>query len=337
MKRILGTILFLALAVLFAAAFTALLPPSETTNPPSSNISLRGESLPVRSDGGVVRGSITSPPPENSSSQAPIKKKSLAASNQIPAVKIVTPPPPSNAPASPPNLSDPQFYDRYASAVIQVFCMTPEEYFSASGVIVNDRGLVLTNAHVAEIMQKVGVQNCQARHGNPANAFASLEVVFSADTNAKINDTKVPQHDFAFLKLVNHREAFHVADLTLDMAPDGQTVLTLGYPSEFLEGNAAADHANLVFSLLVVDGLTNFDSDHTTADGYIFQGGIALQQGSSGTPIFDRSGNVLAIIFATTKASTTADREGVAIMTSAIDRELVKEVGMGLADFVKSH
>jgi len=249
----------------------------------------------------------------------------------------ILPPPSVQVPVFEPIMNDQEFYSVYSRAVIQIFCATSQEYFSASGIIVNEGGLVLTNAHVAGIINKVGAEHCQARHGNPADPFAGLRVVFVADTSEKITDTEVPQHDFAFLRLEAPREAFNFSPLSLDLAEEGDRLFTLGYPSEFLEGIAASTNANLIFSSLIVGGLTDFDNDSTTADGYLFNGGIVLQQGSSGTPVFSGSGKVLGIIFATTKDDTTQDREGIAIATSAIDRELVLETGLGLIEFIATH
>lgn len=246
-------------------------------------------------------------------------------------------PPPAHVPAPERIISDQEFYNLNSRAVIQIFCKTPQEYFSATGIIVNEAGLILTNAHVAGILAKVGEGNCEARHGNPATSFAGLTKVFSADMSSKITDTEVPQHDFAFLRLTAARESFTFSPMSLALANAGDRLFTLGYPSEFLEGIVASDNANLVFSSLVVGGLTDFDNDDTTADGYLFSGGIVLQQGSSGTPVFSGSGKVLGIIFATTKSGTTQDREGIAIATSAIDRELKRETGLGLGEFIATH
>ena len=201
----------------------------------------------------------------------------------------------------------------------------------------NGRGLVLTNAHVADVIKKTGQENCQARHGNPAEPFAGLEIVFVADTAPKIPETEVPQRDIAFLRLVEPRAAFAVAPIRFATAEIGETLYTLGYPSEFLEGAAASANSNLVFSVLRVDNYADIDDELATAEGYVFRGGIVLQQGSSGTAVFSRSGGVLGIIFATTKGATTADREGVALTTSYIDRMMRLEVGRGLAEFIASH
>lgn len=344
MKSFYFQLLFIALVAVLAVVASGILSPHSGL-PPDQSISLREQSLPVQN--GDTIG--FAPPPQDHASSSPtggsralhppvkpVKKKPLALPHEIPNIALIpTTPPPVTPP--PPGLSDQEFYDRNHDAVVQVFCATPGEYLSASGVIINERGLVLTNAHVAAIVEKVGRGNCHARHGNPAEAFADLEMIFSPDTQAKISGTEVPQHDFAFLRIVKWREPFRVANLSLQQASSGATLLTLGYPSEFLEGTTASNNANLVFSLLSVAGLADFDDDPRTADGYLFHGGIVLQQGSSGTPIFDRSGDVLGVIFATTKASTTAEREGVALMTASIDRELKKEIGVGLLEFVSTH
>ena len=221
--------------------------------------------------------------------------------------------------------------------MVQIFCSTPRELFSASGVVVNERGLLLTNAHVADIVRKAGETNCQARHGNPADPFAALEIVFAADTSRKILESQVPERDIAFLRLTEARESFGKAAITIAEVTTGASLLTLGYPSEFLQGAVASAHSNLVFSRLTVADVIDIDGDRSTAEGYVFHGGIVLQQGSSGTALFTPEGRVVGLIFATTKGTTTAERDGIALTTPYIDRILRLETGQGMVEFIASH
>lgn len=273
---------------------------------------------------------------------APAAPKKIPARIQ-PQAAIEPQPPPTETPAPPPSLpsepalSDQEIYSRYSRAVIQIYCQTVQEIFSASGIILNERGLVLTNAHVAEIVRKAGENNCQARHGNPADPFAKIKIVFAADVNPKISGTEVPQRDIAFLKIQEAIESFTVADISTINAERGETLLTLGYPSEFLQGINTTLNSNLVFSALRVEGFADIDEDRTTADGYVFRGGLALQQGSSGTALFKRSGKVVGVMFATTKEKTTDERQGVALSFPYIDKIMRLETGQGLAEFIASH
>ncbi len=238
----------------------------------------------------------------------------------------------------PPPLAEREFYDRFSASVVQVFCETRSELFAASGVIVNANGLLLANAHVAEIVKKVDPKNCQARSGNPAGKLGNLELVFIPQTVFKISETDVPQRDFAFLRVINAEAPFAVAEPDAGYrAGEGEWFFTLGYPTEFLQGLTASVSSNLVFSKLIVAGLVDVDGELKTAEGYLFKGGIILQQGSSGTALFTPAGKVAALMFATTKGATTADREGVAIAMSYVDRILRLETGQGLGEFVASH
>lgn len=224
-----------------------------------------------------------------------------------------------------------------SGAAVQIFCTTKDRLYSASGIIVNRGGLILTNAHVAEIVKTAGEENCKARHGNPAWEFSGVRQVYAADAEPKIPGTTVSQRDFAFLRLDGPREAFTSAAVAVLLADEGASLYTLGYPSEFLQNIAAFSNSNLVFSRLRIDQYADLDGDLTTAEGYVSRGGIALQQGSSGTALFDQEGSVLGIIFATTKGATTADREGVALSMPYIDRVLKTETGQGLLEFIAGH
>lgn len=244
-----------------------------------------------------------------------------------PATPVPTPPPPSDA----------ELYARISGAVVQIFCASADRLYSASGIIVNRNGLVLTNAHVAEIVKSVGEQNCKARHGNPAEEFSGVRNVYTADTGPKIAGTTVAQRDFAFLQLDAPREQFDSAAVAVLLAAEGSSLYTLGYPSEFLQNIAAFNNSNLVFSVLRIDNYADLDGDLATVEGYLSKGGLALQQGSSGTALFDREGRVLGIIFATTKGATTAEREGVALSMPYLDRVMKLETGEGLMEFIAGH
>ena len=290
----------------------------------------------------ITEDVLPPPTPQAATMPAPAKPDSGSAPaesappKQVPTAHVQ--PLPSPLALDPtPLLSDQEFYGRFAAAAVQIYCRTSKEIFAASGVMVNARGLVLTNAHVAEIAESAGEKNCQARHGNPAESFAGIEVVFTADTSAKITDTEVPERDFAFLRLVESREPFAFAAIDFAPAREGESFLTLGYPSEFLQGVNAEANANLVFSVLTVAGFSDLDDDRATVEAYVFRGGLALQQGSSGTAIFRRSGGVAGLVFATTKGVTTADRDGVALTVPYMERIMRLETGEGLAEFIASH
>ncbi len=195
----------------------------------------------------------------------------------------------------------------------------------------------MTNAHVGEVVKRSGEENCQARHGNPAGRFAGIQIIFIADTALKISGTEVPQRDVAFLALVGSAEPFAVAPFGLTFVERGTTLLTLGYPSEFLEGITTTANSNLVFSSLRVDEYVDVDNNDTTAEAYASKGGIALQQGSSGTALFQPSGHIVGLIFATTKGATTQDRQGIALTTPYIDKILRLETGEGLVGFIAGH
>lgn len=295
----------------------------------------------------------TAPPPAATLGN-PVSKPSESAISKMKSGEIKPAPKPSqpalkpivpesqfdaNTPPAPllPRLSDKEIYLNFSAAIVQIFCSTREELFSASGVIVDKSGLVLTNAHVAKNIEKVGERNCQARHGNPADTFAKIGVVFTPDTIPRLpGNDKIYQRDFAFLKIMEPKEPFSVADIRLGIADKNSVLLTLGYPSEFLESVNTSSNSNLVFSALNVDGYADIDGDLSNAEGYVFNGGLILQQGSSGTALFSRAGEMVGIIFATTKEKTTAERQGIALMTPYINRILQLETGQGLMDFIKN-
>lgn len=341
-EHLLGILRFtlLILAIVVAAALVSRFhrPPGAAVGVPEfSNLAFPTPPGPATPTAPVTPPPVAARPPPSVAKPrfAPLPRPAPLL-KPVPSIAIPLPPPPP-APLPSLNISDQEFYGRFAPAVIQIFCQTPQEIFTASGVIVNERGLVLTNAHVAEIVRTAGEPNCQARHGNPAERFATLQIVFAADTSVKITGTNVPQRDFAFLRLVAPTEPFSVAAITIGVAAPGTALWTLGYPSEFLQSLTASSNSNFVFSSLRVDGYIDVDDTPASAEGYVFRGGLILQQGSSGTALFAPDGTVVGLIFATTRGATTADREGVAFTTPYMDIILRAEAGQGLADFIGSH
>ncbi|MBI4132291.1 MAG: trypsin-like peptidase domain-containing protein [Candidatus Sungbacteria bacterium] len=326
MRAFFQTLLLLAAAVI-AAKVTLYARQGPIIREPTPTAEVRGIESPIPAR--PVPPPAPSPPPAKPKPPHAPKASPPPQSPPVPAA-VELPPPPS------PSLTNQQFYERYAGAVVQVFCRTQREIFAASGVIVNERGLVLTNAHVAEIVRASGAENCRARHENPASEFAKLEIVFIADTSLKIADTAVSQRDVAFLRLIEPTESFRFAPIAVGFVERGITLLTLGYPSEFLESISTTQHSNLVFSSLRVDDYVDVDGNAATAEAYDSKGGIALQQGSSGTALFTPSGEVVGLIFATTKGATTADREGIALTTPYIDKIMRLEAGEGLVEFITS-
>lgn len=139
------------------------------------------------------------------------------------------------------------------------------------------------------------------------------------------------------MRITEARESFSYALTDIALVRRGETLLTLGYPSEFLQGINTSRNSNLVFSTLRVAGYADVDGNLDTAEGYAFKGGIILQQGSSGTALFNRSGKIVGLIFATTKGETTADRDGIALMTHYIDNILKIETREGLTEFIANH
>lgn len=242
-------------------------------------------------------------------------------------------------PPPPRPMTDHEFYEKNSKAAVQIFCSGPQEIFAASGAIVSSSGLILTNAHVAEIVKRIGNENCQIRSGSPAEKLGGVEVVFIADTSLKIRDTSVPQRDFAFLKIAEPKAQFTVSEIDpAYRAQKGEWLFTLGYPSEFIQAIVASANSNLVFSKLTVAGTIDVNDDLQTSEGYLFKGGIILQQGSSGTAVFSAfDGTITGLMFATTKGKTTEDREGVALSMPYIDRILKIETGQDLKEFIVNH
>ncbi len=223
---------------------------------------------------------------------------------------------------------------------------------SGSGVIIDPRGVILTNAHVAQyvlLSQDARVDlSCVIRAGSPARAMWSAEVLYIPPVwireHAKdiIADhaTGTGEHDYALLYItgpatesspsprpsqfpalpVDTREAIGFL---------GDLALVASYPAEFIGSIAAQSDLYSASSVTPIQDLLTF---HTKTVDLISLGGvIEAQSGSSGGAVVNAWGHLIGVITTTSEGATTAERDLRAITLSYIDRDLVVQTGFDLA------
>ena len=145
-----------------------------------------------------------------------------------------------------------------------------------SGVIVDSRGYIVTNYHVVEGQQ-------------------SLQVIFSDGTEAAA--TLVggdPEHDIAVVKVDTEVPA--VAEFAdSDALEAGQPVVAIG--------SALGDFRNTVTAGVVSALHRDLDSTMQTALGDLIQTDAAINEGNSGGPLIDLSGQVVGINVAVVRST----------------------------------
>ncbi|MCF3112134.1 serine protease [Niabella sp. CC-SYL272] len=157
---------------------------------------------------------------------------------------------------------------------------TPEITYSSSGTsfMIDNKGLLVTNAHVIQNAQNVAVAS-----NTGVEYFA--EVVYT-DPVRDIALLKITDKDFKPLPPVPYGFSRKMADLA-------EPVFTLGYPRE---------DENIVYNQGYLSARTGFNGDTLSC-----QIQISANRGNSGSPILNSEGEVIGVLNGRQK-----DQEGVA-------------------------
>ncbi|MEX0934073.1 MAG: trypsin-like peptidase domain-containing protein [Candidatus Paceibacterota bacterium] len=240
-------------------------------------------------------------------------------------------------------------------AVVNIFCLPAHGGFfnpiSASGVIIDERGVILTNAHVAqyfllETYQDTPFINCVIRTGSPARVAYTAEPLFissswideNIESIIKPETTSTGENDFAFLYITgttNPNTERPESFPSLDIFPlsktirRGDPVLVAGYPAGFLGGITISRDLWVSSSITLIKEIFTFSEEKYGPLDLVSVGGIiTAQEGSSGGAVVDMyDNNLLGIITLRTEGDTTSTRDLRALTLQHINRSLLEESG----------
>ncbi len=234
------------------------------------------------------------------------------------------------------------------NALVNIVCYAPQgsniRSISGSGVFIDPKGIILTNAHIAQyfLLSERGV-SCGVRTGAPAiDAYrASLLFISSEwiEENAELIVKPAPsgtgEHDFALLAVTKSisqfrplPEQFPFISLANDPVDRDTPVVIGGYGAQFL---GAEQIQFMLFPTLVfgvVKDIFTFSSN--TVDVLALGGSAAAQQGSSGGGVADASGKLVGTIVTSTQEKITSERSLDAITASYIRGAYATESGEAL-------
>lgn len=251
---------------------------------------------------------------------------------------------------------DPETLNQIArAALVNILCVSRDAHIksiSGSGVIIDPRGIVLTNAHVAQYILLANHSGlaitCTIRTGAPARTLSYPDIMFFPDAWIREHASSITEsrplgtgeHDYALLHIARPAENTQLpttfSSIKIDtregIAYVGDPVLIAGYPAEFGSGNAT------LYSLYPSTVLTSVRQMMTFSEQLIDMislGGTALaQSGSSGGAALNYWGYLVGIITTTSEGSTTETRDLRAVTPAHIDRSVRTHLGISLTDLL---
>lgn len=242
--------------------------------------------------------------------------------------------------------------DRVRGALVNVYCTLDtgdtRRATTGSGVVIDPRGVILTNAHVAQFLllgeDANHSTNCTVRTGNPAVARYEAELLYISPAwivnNAELVDDAAAsgtgERDYALLYVTVALEGDVPAafpSLTIDTDPLSRELAQTeiyagGYPAEVFmrEGPEA--------SLVPRVGNTKVTNFYTfgggQADLIAIGDSVVGEQGSSGGPVVNSEGSVIGLIVTRGDEAEDGERSLRALTLAYINRTIQEETGLDL-------
>ena len=254
--------------------------------------------------------------------------------------------------------SEPESVSNLDDAIVNLYCEIvnrsdrTKKGISGTGFMINESGVILTNAHVAQFLllqnvPQLGEIECAMRTGETTSKTYQVELLYISPTwiidHADLISDPEPkgtgQNDFALLYVTGAingtdlpKEFPHLSLDTnlLSTALLDQTVILAGFPASDTEEET--DYKSRQLATTTVPRLYTFGSRY--ADLIVLAGSTIGAQGASGGPVLNAKGDVIGMI--TTRADDEEFGSGSlrAITISYIHRTLEEETGFGLPETI---
>lgn len=258
-------------------------------------------------------------------------------------------------PYSSPPFSVEELNEKARASLVNIVCYTGTgdvRPITGSGTVIGERGVILTNAHVAQYLLltetgKVNLQ-CLVRAGAPARDAWKVKVLYIppvwVEKNAKDLTLDRPkgtgESDYALLYITESVNGSPLPSSFSALQPDTRegigftddAVMAASYPAEFLKSGSARSELYPLTSIAVIKKLLTLGSGSIDL---ISVGGVpGAQSGSSGGPIVNPWGYVVGVITTTSEGATTAERDLHALSMYYVDRDIKAQSGFGLNEYI---
>lgn len=235
-------------------------------------------------------------------------------------------------------------------ATVNLYCRVKvgnkEVSTTGSGVIIDPRGVILTNAHVAQYFLLNGEDSklkteCTVRTGSPAKEKYKAKVLYISskwlETNAaksvKQTTKSTGEHDFALLYITEAKQGklsaeFPTLPLNISLGvKKGDEATIIGYPTGNLKYKEIKNKLKVQTGTTTITSLQTFKGN--TVDLMTLSRSKLASSGISGGPVV--SGNNVTGIIATRSTSKSKDGASLrAITLSYINRAIMTETGLPL-------
>ena len=242
------------------------------------------------------------------------------------------------------------------AALVNIFCQSSGgsiQPISGSGVMIDPRGVILTNAHIAQYILLSADDrsrlHCSIRTGSPAKAGWKASVLYIppvwVSTHAKdisdLDATSTGEHDYALLAITDADDGKPLSSEEFPSLPfdarervgfTGDEVSVASYPAEFLGAPAAEQRLLPAISKTSIAELLTFAT--SSVDLLSFGGIVEAQSGSSGGAVVNAWGRLIGLIVTTSEAASTLERDLHALTLSYIDRDMEAQTGKNLSTFL---
>lgn len=230
------------------------------------------------------------------------------------------------------------------SALVNIVCYVSAgsglHSISGSGIFVDPKGIIITNAHIAQYLLLTSRNvSCTIRTGSPAADTYKAELAYISPSwikaNAKvlteISPSGTGEYDFAFLAVIRSATNVPLPDsfpfvppATAPPAKDTPVAIA-SYGAQFLEAGQIRSFLSPTVVFGSVKDIFTFAS--TTVDVLALGGSAAAQEGSSGGGVASMNGELVGVITTSTTKGETINRSLNAITTSYIRAAYATETG----------
>ncbi len=338
--------LLIALVIVLAAYAGGLL----TVNPPQD----KKTSVPVIKEEIKESESASTTPTKDTGHSTSTKETPLSVvkkSSETPTVGETIVLVKKDLPAPPPPPVDFEKINEYArDALVNIICVPKSgglDSVSGSGIIIDKKGVILTNAHIAQYFLLSDFLACIIRTGSPATARYEAVLLYipnkwieeNASNIVAENPQGTGESDYAFLlisKALNGGvlpQEFPFLLLEEADVQKSNQALVAGYPAGFLGGLTIFNNLYAISSVVTIRDVFTFVTD--TIDIFSVGGNLLAQKGASGGAIVNKDSKVVGIVTTATSEAQTADRDLRAVSSSYILRNFFEYKNISLNKFLE--